>query len=48
MICLYKTSVGSVLKPTYSRCNLGRRCIIKTTSQFVFRKFTLLVAIQNG
>lgn len=48
IICLDETSVGSALKPTYSRCNLGRRCIIKTKSQFVFRKFTLLVAISNS
>ena len=47
IICLDETSVGSALKPTYSRCNLGRRCIIKTSNQFVFRKFTLLVAINN-
>jgi hypothetical protein len=26
---------------------LGRRCRIKTSNQFVFRKFTLLVAISN-
>ena len=48
IICLDETSVGSALKPTYSRCNLGRRSIIKTTNQFVFRKFTLLVAISNS
>jgi len=48
IICLDETSVGSALKPTYSRCNLGKRCIIKTTNQFVFRKFTLLVAINNS
>ena len=48
IICLDETSVGSALKPTYSRCNLGRRCIIKTSNQFVFRKFTLLVAISNS
>ncbi len=48
IICLDETSVGSALKPTYSRCNLGRRCVIKTTNQFVFRKFTLLVAISNS
>ena len=48
IICLDETSVGSALKPTYSRCDLGRRCIIKTTNQFVFRKFTLLVAISNS
>jgi transposase len=43
IICLDETSVGSALKPTYSRCELGRRCVIKTSNQFVFRKFTLLV-----
>jgi len=48
IICLDETSVGSALKPTYSRCNLGKRCIIKTTNQFVFRKFTLLAAINNS
>ena len=47
IICLDETSVGSALKPTYSRCNLGKRCIIKTSNQFVFRKFSLLVAISN-
>ena len=47
IICLDETSVGSALKPTYSRCELGRRCVIKTSNQFVFRKFTLLVAISN-
>jgi len=48
IICLDETSVGSALKPTYSRCELGRRCVIKTSNQFVFRKFTLLVAITNS
>ena len=48
IICLDETSVGSTLKPTYSRCELGRRCVIKTSNQFVFRKFTLLVAISNS
>lgn len=40
IICLDETSVGSALKPTYSRCNLGRRCIIKTTNQFVLSRET--------
>ena len=48
IICLDETSVGSALKPTYSRCNLGKRCMIKTSNQFVFRKFTLLAAINNS
>jgi hypothetical protein len=32
IICLDETSVGSALKPTYSRCNLGKRCVIKTSN----------------
>jgi transposase len=48
IICLDETSVGSALKSTYSRCELGKRCVIKTSNQFVFRKFTLLVAISNS
>lgn len=48
IICLDETSVGSALYPTYSRCYLGKRCRIKTSNQFVFRKFTLLVAISNS
>ena len=31
----------------YSRCHLGKRCVIKTNDSFFFRKFTLLVAICN-
>lgn len=47
VISLDETSIGSALKPAYSRCDLGKRCIITTTNPFVFRKFTLLVAINN-
>jgi hypothetical protein len=48
IICLDETSIGSALHPTYSRCYFGRRCRIKTSNQFVFRKLTLLVAIINS
>ena len=47
IICLDETSVGSHLKPSYSRCYIGKRCVIKTDNNFVFRSFTLLVAINN-
>lgn len=33
IIYLDETSVGYVLKPTYSICELGRRCVIKTNSK---------------
>ena len=36
------------MKPSYSRCYIGKRCIIKTDNNFVFRSFTLLVAINNS
>ncbi len=49
--CALAQSVGSALHPIYSRCYLGRRCKIKTSNQFVFRKFcafSILVAISNS
>jgi transposase len=47
IICLDETSVGSHLKPSYSRCYIGKRCVIESNNNFVFRSFTLLVAINN-
>ena len=47
IIRLDETSFGSHLKPAYSRCYIGKRCVIKTNNNFVFRSFTLLVAINN-
>jgi len=32
----------------YSKYALGKRCIIKTDDNYVFRKFTLLCAISNS
>ena len=37
IIYLDETSVGSHLKPLYSRCYIGKRCVIKTDNNFVFR-----------
>jgi transposase len=48
IICLDETSVGSHLKPSYSRCYIGKRCTIKTNNNFVFRSFRLLIAINNS
>ena len=37
------------MPPEYARCNLGKRCIDMTDENFIFRKYTLLVAISyNG
>ena len=43
-----ETSVGALLMPSYSRCYIGKRCVVKTNKNFVFQKFTLLVAINNS
>lgn len=48
IISLDETSVGALLMPSYSRCFIGKRCTIKTNKNFVFQKFTLLVAISNS
>ena len=32
----------------YSRCKIGKRCIFKTEENFVFKKYTLIVAISNS
>ena len=31
----------------YSRCGLGKRCVVKTYDSNFFTKYTLLVAISN-
>lgn len=48
IISLDETSVGALLMPSYSRCYIGKRCVVKTNKNFVFQKFTLLVAINNS
>jgi transposase len=48
IISLDETSVGALLMPSYSRCFIGKRCVVKTNKNFVFQKFTLLVAITNS
>ncbi len=32
----------------YSKCFLGKRCVVKTDDNYVFRKFTLLCAISSS
>jgi hypothetical protein len=32
----------------YSKCFFGKRCVVKTDDNYVFRKFTLLCAIYNS
>jgi len=40
IICLDETSVGSHLKPSYSRCFIGKRCVIKTNNNYVLSHFS--------
>jgi len=48
IICIDETSVYARIKNSYSRCDLGKRCIIKTNDNKVFVKYTILVAISNS
>jgi transposase-like protein len=48
IICLDETSIRPSMILEYSRCRLGKKCVIKTDDNIVFQKFTLLVAISNS
>ena len=48
IICLDETSIQPAMMLEYSRCQLGNKCVVKTDDNYVFRKFTLLVAINNS
>ena len=48
IICLDETSIQPSMIMEFSKCELGKRCIIKTDDNYVFRKFTLLCAISNS
>jgi len=48
IISLDETSIQPAMYLPYSKCPLGKRCVIKTDDNYVFRKFTLLCAISNS
>ena len=48
IIRLDETSIKPAMLKEYSRCKLGKRCFVKTDDSYIFRKFTLLVAIKNS
>jgi hypothetical protein len=48
IICLDETSIQPLMMINYSRCTLGQRCILETSDNYVFRKFSLLVSINNS
>jgi len=48
IISLDETSISPALIMEYSKCPLGKRCVVKTDDNYIFRKFTLLCAISNS
>lgn len=48
IICLDETSIQPYMVPEYCRSKLGTKCVDKTDDNFVFRKFTLLMAISRS
>jgi len=40
-------SIHAMMKHSYSRCSLGKRCVMKTTNNKVFQKYTLLAGIST-
>ena len=47
IISIDETSIYAEMASNYSRCNLGKRCVKKTTDNRVFIKYTLICAINS-
>ena len=47
IIALDETAIYASLKGTYGRCCLGKRCAYKTTDNKIFKKYSLLIAINT-
>jgi len=47
IISIDETSIHAQITNNYSRCKLGKRCVKKTTNNAVFKKYTLVCAINN-
>ena len=45
IICIDEISIHAMMKPSYSRCELGKRCVMKTSNNAVFIKYTIIAAI---
>ena len=45
IICIDETSVSASMLINYSRCELGKRCVMRTKDNRVFKKYTLIVAM---
>ena len=47
IISIDETSIHADMTASYSRCELGRRCVKKTKDNKVFKKYTLVSAISS-
>lgn len=47
IISIDETSISTSLSYNYCRNDLGKRCLIKTDNNNVFKKYSLIVAINN-
>ena len=47
IISIDETSIHAQIVNNYSRCELGKLCVKKTTNNAVFKKYTLVCAINN-
>lgn len=47
IISIDETSIHAQISKSYSRCRLGKRCVKKTIDNAVFRKYTLVSAINS-
>ena len=47
IISIDETSIHAQIVNNYSRCEVGKRCVLKTTNNAVFKKYTLVCAINS-
>jgi hypothetical protein len=48
IISIDETSISALMKRNHCYSEVGKRCVIKTKSQEVFKKYTAIFAINNG
>lgn len=48
IICFDETAIQPTMVKEYSRCYLGKRCIVRSDDNYVFKSFTLLCAISSS
>lgn len=48
IICLDETAVQLFMHKNYARCRIGKRCILQTHDNRIFKSYTLLVAISSS